>query len=161
LYDVNSFKHQSNNPNPAPLPHADKSIGQASSDEAFARLKGLIASDPSLIVTEMDDAARYVRAEAQRTYKGQDEIEFLVRDDDRVVIFRSHEKDGGSIPDFGANRARIESMRKRSGGFFDLNGGTGLPADGYDPTQRNGLFGELKAFYGFQSGQGFEDVFDK
>ena len=67
-------------------------------------------------------------------------MEFLVKGEDRVVVFRSYEaasdEDDGvvarlSIPDFGANRKRCDDIRKRSGGMFDLMG-AGLTADSFE-----------------------------
>jgi hypothetical protein len=47
---------------------------------------------------------------------------------------------------------------------FDLMGG-GLTADSYDGggavSKGNNPLGQLKAFYGLQSGEGFESVFDE
>jgi uncharacterized protein (DUF1499 family) len=136
---------------------------EVSPDEAFARIKGVLTSDDSFRLVEVDDDARYVKANVQRVYAGQDEVEFLVKGDDKVVVFRSSEKEEGSISDFGANRKRIDSIRKR-GAVFDLMGG-GMTADSYDGggavSRGNGALGQLKAFYGLQSGQGFETVFEE
>ncbi|KAL3784886.1 hypothetical protein HJC23_012489 [Cyclotella cryptica] len=135
---------------------------EVSPDEAFARIKGVLTSDDSFRLTEVDDEARYVKANVQRVFPGQDEVEFLVKGDDKVVVFRSSEKEEGSISDFGANRKRIDSIRKR-GAVFDLMGG-GMTADSYEGggalSRGNGALGQLKAFYGLQSGQGFETVFE-
>ena len=110
----------------------------------------------------MDDEARYIKANVQRTFAVQDEVEFLVKGDDKVVVFRSSEKEEGSIGDFGVNRKRIDSIRKR-GAVFDLMGG-GMTADSYDGggavSKGNSALGQLKAFYGLQSGEGFESVFE-
>mmetsp|Transcript_29925 Transcript_29925/g.62976 ORF Transcript_29925/g.62976 Transcript_29925/m.62976 type:complete len:254 (+) Transcript_29925:144-905(+) len=135
---------------------------EVSPDEAFARIKGVLASDDSFTVKEVDDEARYVRATVKRVFQDQDEIEFLVKGDDKAVVFKSSEIDDGSLSDFGANRKRIDSIRKK-GAVFDLMGG-GLTADSYEgggaATRGNGALGQLKAFYGLQSGQGFQGVFE-
>ena len=131
-------------------------------DEAFARIKGVLKSDDSFVITEEDDDARYIRAYAKRI-AGRDEVEFLVKGDDKVVLFRSTAPKNGSVSDFGANRKRIEDIRKR-GAVFDLMGG-GLTADSYDgggaASKGNNPWGQLKAFYGLQSGEGFESVFEE
>lgn len=138
---------------------------EVSPDEAFARLKGAIASDSSLKVTEIDEDARYIKFEALGLRSGfskTDEVEFLVKGDDKVVTFKSIEKDAGGISDFGAQRSRLEELRKKSGVFGVM--GSGLTADSYGDVSKGrggGALGQLKAFYGLQSGAGFEDVFDK
>lgn len=136
---------------------------EVSPDEAFARIKGVLKSDDSFVITEIDDEARYIRAYAKRITVDQDEVEFLVKSDDKVVLFRSTARKNGSVSDFGANRKRIDDIRKR-GAVFDLMGG-GMTADSYDgggaASRGNNPFGQLKAFYGLQSGQGFESVFEE
>lgn len=134
---------------------------EISPDEAFARLKGLIKSDPSLEIVETDDEAKYLRVEAKRLTT-VDSIEFLVKGDDKVVIFKSEEKEASGISDFGTNRRRVEELRKKSAGVFGMMG-DGLTADSYDggaAGKRNGFGGQLKAFYGLNSGQGYEEVFE-
>lgn len=134
---------------------------EVSPDEAFARLKGAIVSDSSLEITEIDQDARYIKLDAQRNFKEKDELQFLVRGEDKVVVFKSVEKIEGSANDFGASRKRLDAIRQKAA-VFDLMGG-GLTADSYsDATMKgNGLFGQLNSFFGYQSGEGFEDVFDK
>jgi uncharacterized protein (DUF1499 family) len=135
---------------------------EVSPDEAFARIKGVLKSDDSFVITEIDDEARYIRAYSQRIAADQDEVEFLVKGDDKVVVFKSSERKEG-VPDFGANRKRIDDIRNR-GAVFELMGG-GLTADSYEgggaAARGNNAFGQLKAFYGLQSGQGFQSVFDE
>lgn len=134
---------------------------ECGADEAFTRIKGVIDSDETLNVIEVDNTERYIKVSAPRSFPDQDVMEFLVKDDDKVVIFKAGEKEvGGSLSDFGANRKRIEAIRQKCD-IFDVMGG-GSTADSDSGMQnRNGPLGQLKAFYGFQSGQGFQDVFDK
>jgi len=135
-------------------------------DEAFARLKGVIASEPSYIITDIDADSKYIKVETKRG-PVFDEMEFLINCDDKVVIFRSGEKptngtddedSGGSLPDFGANRNRMDAIRKKATVFGVM--GSGLTMDTYygSPTGGNGPLRQLKTFYGLQSGKGFEDV---
>lgn len=136
---------------------------EVSPEEAFARLKGVIKSDDSFIVTEVDDDALYIRAYAKRLAVDQDEVEFLVKADDKVVLYKSSARKNGSVSDFGANRKRLDDIRKR-GAVFDLMGG-GLTADSFDgggaASKGNGPIGQLKAFYGLQRGEGFESIFEE
>jgi len=137
---------------------------ETSPDEAFARIKGVLASDDAFVITEVDDTARYVRAYAKRLASAnRDEVEFLVRGDDKVVLYRSTARLNGSVSDFGANRKRIDDIRRR-GAVFGLQG-DGLTADslngGGETNRNNGPWGQLKAFYGLQSGEGFEKLFDE
>lgn len=137
---------------------------EVSPDEAFARIKGVLTSDESYRLTEVDADARYIKANVARSFpdKGMDEVEFLVKGDDKVVVFRISEKEAGLSTDFAANRRRIDSIRKK-GAVFDLMG-AGLTADSLDGggavSRGNNPFGQLKAFYGLQSGQGYESVFE-
>jgi len=131
-------------------------------DEAFARIKGVLASDDAFRVTDIDDENRYIKAKVARVFPDQDEVELLVKGDDKVVVFRCSEREEGLVGDFGEINKRMESVRKR-GAVFDVMGG-GLTADSYDgggaARRGNGALGQLKAFYGLQSGQGFEAVFE-
>jgi uncharacterized protein (DUF1499 family) len=134
-----------------------------SPDEAFARLKGIVTSDPSFTIVEIDADARFLAVDVKRL-NTVDSMEFLVKGDDQVVIFKSFEKDLDNVivSDFGANRKRVEELRKKSGGVFSVMG-AGLTADSYDggaAGKRNGVGGQLKAFYGLNSGQGYEGVFE-
>lgn len=123
----------------------------------MARLKGVLVSDPSLTVEEV--VPNYIRVSAVRGLV-TDELEFLVNEQDKVVTFRSAEKgDGASLSDFGLNRKRLEELRKKASIFGVM--GEGLTADSIEGSARGGgPLGQLKAFYGLQSGQGFEDVFE-
>lgn len=134
---------------------------EISSDEAFARLKGMIKSDAMLDLVEIDESARYLRVNTPRSFNSIDTMEFLIKPEDKVVVFKSMEKEGPGVSDFGANRSRLEDLRKKSGGVFEVMG-NGLTADSYDggaQGRRNGFAGQLKAFYGLNSGEGFEDTF--
>jgi uncharacterized protein (DUF1499 family) len=136
---------------------------QVTPDEAFARLKGIVNSDPSLELVEIDEKEKYLKVETKRLAV-VDYIEFLVKDDDQVVVFQSAEKNSvaAGISDFGAIRKRLEELRKKSGGVFNIMG-EGFTADSFDggaSGKRNGFGGQLKAFYGFNSGQGYESVFE-
>ena len=135
-----------------------------SEDEAFARLKGLVKSDPSFAIAEIDEAGKYMKIDVQRSFIGQDAMEFVVKGDDKVVIFKSYEKEESGISDFGASKKRVEDLRKKSGGFFSLMGEGLGTVDSYSSTisgQNNGPLSQLKAFYGLQSGEGFSEVFEE
>lgn len=132
---------------------------EVSPDEAFARIKGVLKSDDSYVVTELDDEGRYIRAYAKRfTMDAQDEVEFLVKGEDKVVLFKSRARKNGSVSDFGANGRRIDDIRKK-GAVFDMMGG-GMTADSFQGggamVKGNNPFGQIKSFYGLQSGQGLD-----
>jgi len=138
---------------------------EASPKEAFARIKGLMASDPTYTVVEIDVDTLYLKADVQRNALIQDTLEFLIKGDERVVLYKSSEKgnngsETGVVSDFGANRKRMEALRKK-GGIFDIMGSRLGSADSYEGGaggEANSFFGQLKSFYGYQSGEGFEDV---
>jgi len=146
-----------------------------SGDEAFARLKGIVKKSSevggqSYNIIEIDEKGRYMKIETPRGigFNFIDSVEFVVRADDQVVIFKSSEKPGedgstSGLSDFGANRKRIEELRKSSGGAFQVMGSGLGTADSYDggaQGKRNGWGGQLKAFYGLNSGAGYQDVFN-
>lgn len=129
---------------------------QVSPDEAMARLKGVLISDPSYNVEQV--LPNYIRVSSVRGLV-TDELEFRINEQDKVVTFRSAEKsDVASVSDFGLNRKRLEEIRKKASIFGVM--GEGLTADSFEGGGREGPLGQLKAFYGLQSGQGFEDVFE-
>mmetsp|Transcript_22883 Transcript_22883/g.49607 ORF Transcript_22883/g.49607 Transcript_22883/m.49607 type:complete len:272 (+) Transcript_22883:75-890(+) len=132
-------------------------------EEAFARLKGAVAAlDKQVQVREIDEDGKYILFEASRGLS-RDTGELLVRGDDKVVTFKvSEDVEGGSFSDLGAQRKLLESIRK-SAGVFDVMG-AGITADSYGDVSTGrggGALGQLKAFYGLQSGGGYEQVFDE
>lgn len=136
---------------------------EVSGDEAFARLKGLMKTDASYQIVELDENDKYMKVDVQRTFNTKDCIEFLVKGDDKVVVFKSGEIEGIGLSDLGINKKRLEDLRLKSGGVFNLMG-EGLTADSFESKKfgmRNGIGGQLKAFYGLQSGEGYEDFFEK
>lgn len=131
-------------------------------DEAFARLKGLMKTDASFQVVELDEVQKYMKVDVQRSFNTKDRIEFLVKGNDKVVVFKSAEIEGIGLSDLGINKKRVDDLRIKSGGVFRLMG-DGLTADSYEQGKfgrGNGIGGQLKAFYGLQSGKGFSEVFE-
>ena len=128
-----------------------------SAAECMARLKGAIVADPSCLIVQQD-GDRHLLVEAKRNdlFGSVDTLEFVVNDNDKVVTFRSLANNENS--DFGLNRKRLDEIRKRAGVFGIM--GEGLnSADSLSSDMRgNGPLGQLKAFYGLQSGTGLEDV---
>lgn len=125
---------------------------EASPEEAMARIKGVIVADPNLELLEEDGP--FIRVKAARNFY-TDTLEFLVNSQDKVVIFRAEQDGEPSVSDFGAIRKELDSIRQRAKlGVM----GEGITAD--TAPSGNGPLGQLKAFYGLQSGQGFEEVFE-
>jgi len=114
-------------------------------DEVMGRLKGAILTDIKLTVEEQSE--NYLRVSAIRNF-ATDELEFVVNPEERVIIFRSQQVDGPEISDFGSQRKRLEDLRRRIKVF-------GVMGEEY---KQEGVLGQLKAFYGLQSGAGYEDV---
>jgi len=122
----------------------------------MARLKGAVtaatSSDNMSILTETDN---YLKVSATRNFN-TDEIEFLINPADSAITFRSRQVDGpAAVSDFGANRNRLDRLRK-SAKVFGVMGDDFGTADAVAP--RESAFDQLKAFYGLQFGEGFEDV---
>ena len=130
---------------------------QVTADEAAARIKGVIASDPSLHLLQEQDNRLFIISATR--VGANDQVELLISDKDQVVTFRSYDtSENPPISDFGVNRKRLEYIRKTAGVFGVM--GEGMTADSFEGRSNiNGPVGQLKAFYGLQSGEGFEDVF--
>ena len=129
-----------------------------SPDEVMSRLKGSIVSDSNCKILKQD-GNKYLLVEANRNdlFGSSDEIEFVVNEKDKVVFFRSRATNNENS-DFGINKKRLEEIRKRAG-IFGVMGEYMNSADAVSEGERgNGPLGQLKAFYGLQSGGGFEDV---
>ena len=123
-------------------------------DEVLGRLKGVIDSDPTLTLVEEQKENRYLRVRAARNFN-TDEIEFVVNPSDRVVTFKSQQVEGpDNVSDFGGNRKRLEEIRKR----IPMLQVMGAEFESADAGPREGVGGQLKAFWGFQSGGGYEKV---
>lgn len=126
-----------------------------SAAEAQARLKGVFAADP-MTYFDMYDEVGYLRVNAARGLV-TDQLEFVIDEKEKLVKMRSAElSDAPSISDFGANRRRLDGIRKEAK-VFDVMGGS------FDSIENRGTgpVGQLKAFYGLQSGAGFEDLYDE
>lgn len=127
-------------------------------DEVMARLKGAIAADPGCKIVDQD-GNQYLKVEAERNdlFGSIDSIQFVINEKDQVVFFRSNVINNES-GDFGFNKKRLSEIRKRAG-IFGVMGESMMSADSATNSERgNGPLGQLKAFYGLQSGGGFEDV---
>jgi uncharacterized protein (DUF1499 family) len=81
-------------------------------DAAMRRLKAVVAAVPRMkVVTE---AENYLRAEATSLiFRFRDDVEFFIDRQAKVIHFRSASRVGYS--DLGANRARMERIRKAFG----------------------------------------------
>jgi uncharacterized protein (DUF1499 family) len=134
---------------------------ETSVNEIVSRIKGVIAADSttlSLVDSNADRRAHdanenfFFRLRAARNVC-TDEIEILVNPVDRVITFRSRQVEGPeNISDFGANRQRLNEIRQR------LAVVTVLGEDSADNGPREELSGQLRAFWGFQSGSGYEAI---
>ena len=135
---------------------------EVSAEEAFARLKGAIGADRSMEIKEIDADDKYIKFEVSRGLS-RDVCELLIKDSDKVVTFKvDEEATGGSFSDLGGQRKMLENIRKSSG-VFEVMGG-GMTADSYGDVSQGrggGVTGQLKAFWGLQSGSGFESVFEE
>lgn len=124
-----------------------------SADEVAGRLKGAIASDSTLTLEEQREN-RYFRTRAVRNFC-TDEIEFVINPVDRAVTFRSLQIEGpDNVSDFGANRKRLDEIRRRTAVLEVM----GAEFNSADSAPREGTVDQLKAFWGLQSGGGYESV---
>lgn len=84
-----------------------KFVGSA--DQAMARLKIILAKDPSIIIVEATKTYLYAHAQTQ-LLKFVDDVEFLIDESTHIIHVRSASRLGRK--DFGINRARIEAIRR-------------------------------------------------
>jgi uncharacterized protein (DUF1499 family) len=131
-----------------------------SADEIMSRLKGVIISlDESNNKIVEQDTNQHLVVEVSRPndlFGTKDTIEFVINDVDKVVTFRSIASNEAA--DFGLQRRRLDDVRKKTG-VFGIMGDSMNTADSVSTQERgNGPIGQLKAFYGLQSGSGYEDV---
>lgn len=135
---------------------------EVSAEEAFARLKGAISAERSMEIKEIDAEDKYIKFEVSRGLS-KNIGELLIKDADKVVTFKVEEEvGGGSFAELGGVRSVLETIRKSSG-VFEVMGG-GMTADSYGDVSMGrggGVKGQLKAFWGLQSGAGYEEVFDE
>jgi uncharacterized protein (DUF1499 family) len=120
-------------------------------DEVMARLKGAVSTDMKLEV--MEEKENYLKVKAIRNF-AIDELEFVINPVERVITFRSQQSEGPGNPDFGGNRKRLDELKRRTQVFRSM----GDAFNSADSEQQEGLFGELKSFYGLGSGKGFEET---
>jgi uncharacterized protein (DUF1499 family) len=128
---------------------------EGSLSDAQSNLKNVFTKD-TLVFSDLYEGNGYIRVHAARGLV-TDELEFLFNDQEKVVTIRSAEISSSSsaISDFGANRRRLDSIRKDAR-IFDVMGGA------FDSIEKRGTgpLGQLKAFYGLQSGEGFQDLYE-
>jgi uncharacterized protein (DUF1499 family) len=125
-----------------------------SADAIIARLKGAIAVDPNLTLIAQTSDTLVVTA--QRNAFCTDQIIFRVNGIDRAVTFSSRQVSGpDGVSDFGANRKRLERIRQ-STKVLSIMGSELDSADATAP--RESVTDQLKAFWGLQSGGGYESV---
>ena len=135
----------------------------SSADEAMARLKGAVEGDPlNSIVSSEDNTSRHLLVDSKRSQLGSTayRMEFVINESDSVITFRSSAPEDITGPDFGLQRKRLSEIRERAGTFGVM--GEGLNSADSKSTGEKGYgpLGQLKSFYGLQSGAGFEDVLE-
>ncbi len=107
-----------NSPNCVSTQHADSQhaieaiVFDGQPEDAMRRLKAVLAAIPRMeIITETDN---YLHAEATSLiFRFRDDVEFVIDEQENVIHFRSASRVGHS--DLGANRVRMEEIRKAFG----------------------------------------------
>jgi uncharacterized protein (DUF1499 family) len=127
-------------------------------DEVMAKLKGAVVADSTCKIVQQE-GNKYLVVEATRSdlFSSIDQLEFVINEAEQVVTFKSGAITNENM-DFGLNKKRLEEIRRRAA-IFGIMGESMQTADSVSVGERgNGPLGQLKAFYGLQSGAGFEDV---
>ena len=136
----------------------------STADEAMARLKGAIETEPlNSIVSSEDNTSRHLLVDSKRSKLGTTayRMEFVINADDSVITFRSSAPSDITGPDFGLQRKRLSEIRERAGSFGVMGEGLDSADSKSNAEKGYGPLGQLKSFYGLQSGAGFEDVLTK
>ena len=102
--------------------------------------------------TQQQQQPPVLRVTVTRSFS-TDELMFVLNPADHVVTFMSRQIDGPDVSDFGAQRKRLEEIKKKMGIFQSSS-----DSSSNEEYAREGPLGQLKAFYGIQSGAGFEDL---
>ena len=133
----------------------------SSADEVMARLKGAIESEPlNSIVPSEENTSRHLVVDSKRSKLGSTayRMEFVIKESDGVITFRSSAPEDVTGPDFGLQRQRLSEIRERAA-TFGVMGEALNSADSKSTGEKGyGPLGQLKSFYGLQSGGGFEEV---
>jgi uncharacterized protein (DUF1499 family) len=128
---------------------------EGSLSDAQSNLKIVFTKD-TLVFSDVYEGMGYIRVH-DACGLVTDELEFLFNDQEKVVTIRLAEISSSSstISDFGANRRCLDSIRKDAR-IFDVMG------EAFDSIEKRGTgpLGQLKAFYGLQSGEGFQDLYE-
>jgi uncharacterized protein (DUF1499 family) len=126
-----------------------------STEAILARIKGAVAIEPNLTIVAQTSNGLVVTA--QRNAFCVDQIIFRINAKDRAVTFTSRQVAGPeSVSDFGANRKRLEQIRKATQ-VLQIMGSEFDSADS-SSERREGVSDQLKAFWGLQSGGGYESL---
>lgn len=133
----------------------------SNADEALARLKGAVEAEPlNTVVSTENSNNRHVFVDSKRSKLGTTayRMEFAINESDRVITFRSSAPSDLTGPDFGLQKKRLSEIRERAGSFGVM--GEALDSADTKSTAEKGYgpLGQLKSFYGLQSGAGFQDV---
>ncbi|MCF6410854.1 DUF1499 domain-containing protein [Pseudalkalibacillus salsuginis] len=81
-----------------------------SSEHAYETLLKVLNSMKNTDITEMEK--NYIRAECKSNWlKLTAELEFLIDEQTKIIDVRSASRKG--VPDFGANRKRVERIRQK------------------------------------------------
>jgi len=133
----------------------------SSADEAMARLKGAIEGEPlNSIVPSEDSTSRHLLVDSKRSQLGSTayRMEFIINEADGVITFRSSAPEDITGPDFGLQRKRLNEIRERAATFGVMGEALNSADSKSSGEQGYGPLGQLKSFYGLQSGGGFEEV---
>lgn len=115
-----------------------------STSEVIDRIaKSLLSSQCEIL--ERSDAT--LKAKSMRSFGAVDELSFEVNKADQIISITSQQVDGPELNGLAGQKNRLRDIQAKAG-FLS---GEEVPSEG--------ALGQLKAFYGLQSGSGFEDVF--
>lgn len=112
--------------------------------EVIDRLASSLVSSQCVVLDRTDTT---LKAKSTRNFGAVDELLFEVNEADRVIAISSQQVDGPELNGLAGQKNRLREIQVKAG----FLGGEEQP--------REGALGQLKAFYGLQSGSGFEDVF--
>ena len=115
-----------------------------SASDVIDRLAKSLVSSQCEILEQSDTR---LKAKSTRNFGAIDEVSFEVNEADHIISITSQQVDGPELNGVAGQKNRLRDIQAKAG---FLSG---------EEVPREGALGQLKAFYGLQSGSGFEDVF--
>lgn len=112
-------------------------------EDMYVKLKEILSKDPYLKLVESDGVKHYLHAEAKSAVPptGTDDLEFLIKDSDHLITYRSNSREIISVgdevlSDGGSNRNRLRAIQGKIG-VQEMNNNNEIDSYMKEVKQRN------------------------